>query len=116
MDVKYLQQDTIDVRVLNALVVTKKNFLFALNQSKPSALHEIIVEKPRTTWEDIHGLENVKLELQGLTEYVVNPNGTPEFDKTSSSGVLLYGPPGCGEFIGKKKKSFSSLFINIFLF
>jgi transitional endoplasmic reticulum ATPase len=104
MDVMYLQQDTIDVEVLNSLVITKQNFRLALNQSKPSALHEIVVEKSRTTWKDIHGLENVKHELKALIEYnVENPNGFLEFDKTSSSGVLLYGPPGCDKFIEKKE-------------
>ncbi|CAF1520068.1 unnamed protein product, partial [Rotaria sordida] len=61
-------------------------------------LREILVEKPRTTWEDIHGLENVKRELQELIEYdVVYPYRFLKFDKTSLSGVLLYGPPGCGK-------------------
>jgi transitional endoplasmic reticulum ATPase len=117
MDLMYLQQDTIDVEVLNALVITKENFRLALNQSKPSALHEIVVEKSRTKWKDIHGLQNVKRQLQELIECnVENPNRLFEFDKTSWSGVLLYGPPGCGKFIEKTKKFFSSLFINIFLF
>jgi transitional endoplasmic reticulum ATPase len=117
MDVMDLQNNTINVEVLNALVVTKENFRLALNQSKPSALREILVEKPRTTWKGIHGLERVKRELQGLIEYdVVYPYRFLKFDKTTSSGVLLYGPPGCGKFIEKKKKFFSSLFINIFLF
>ncbi|CAF3954562.1 unnamed protein product [Rotaria sordida] len=61
-------------------------------------LREILVEKPRTTWEHIHGLENVKHELQELIEYnVVYPYRFLRFDKTSLSGVLLYGPPGCGK-------------------
>ncbi|CAF1539836.1 unnamed protein product, partial [Rotaria sordida] len=98
MDVMDLQNDTINVEVLNALVVTKENFQFALNQSKPSALREILVEKPRTTWEHIHGLKNVKRELQELIEYdVVYPYRFLRFDKIPLSGVLLYGPPGCGK-------------------
>ncbi|CAF0935785.1 unnamed protein product [Rotaria sp. Silwood1] len=98
MDVMDLQNNTINVEVLNALVVTKVKFRFVLNQSKPSALREIVVEKPRTTWEDIHGLENVKSELQELIEYdVVYPYRFLKFDKTSSSDVLLYGSLGCGK-------------------
>ncbi|CAF4132247.1 unnamed protein product [Rotaria sordida] len=98
MDVMDLQNNTINVEVLNALVVTKENFPFALNQSKPSALREILVEKPRTTWEHIHGLKNVKRELQELIEYdVVYPYRFLRFDKIPLSGVLLYGPPGCGK-------------------
>jgi transitional endoplasmic reticulum ATPase len=116
-DVMGLQNNTINVEVINTLVVTKENFRFALDQSKPSALREILVEKPRTTWKDIHGLENVKSELQNFIEYdVVYPYRFLKFDKTSASGVLLHGRPGCGKFIEKKKKFFSSLFINIFLF
>ncbi len=85
-------------------MVAKENFRDALNQSKPSALREIVVEKPRTTWKDIHGLENVKRELQEFIEYdVVYPYKFLKFDKTSSSGVLLYGPSGCGKFIEKKR-------------
>ena len=104
MDVMDLQNNTSNDEVLNALVVTKENFRFALNQSKPSALNEILVEKSKTTWEDIHGLEFVKFELQELIEYdVAYPYKFLKFDKTLSSGVLLCGPPGCGKFIGIKK-------------
>ncbi len=95
-------------------MVTKENFRFALNQSKPSALREILVEKSRTTWKGIHGLERVKRELQRLIEYdVVYPYRFLKFDKTTSSGVLLYGPPGCGKFI-EKKRNFFHLYLLIF--
>ncbi len=103
----HLQKDTIDAEVLNSLVVTQENFPDALNQSKPSALHGIVVEKPRTTWKDIHGLENVKRELQELIQYsLTNLNGFLEFDKKPSSGILFYGPPDCGKFIEKKRNFF----------
>jgi transitional endoplasmic reticulum ATPase len=99
-DALILQKDTIDVEVLNSLAVTQKNFRFALNQSNPSALREIFVEESRTTWEDIGGLENVKRELQKLIQHDVTlPKNFLKFDKTSSCGVLFYGPPGCGKLI-----------------
>ncbi|CAF1415163.1 unnamed protein product [Rotaria sordida] len=98
MNVMDLQKDTIDAEVLNSLVVTQENFRFALNQSNPSALHEIVVEEPRTTWEDIGGLENVKRELQEHVQYYVgHPRKFLKFDTTSSHGVLFFGPPGCGK-------------------
>ncbi|CAF3944719.1 unnamed protein product [Rotaria sp. Silwood1] len=98
MDVMDLQKDTIDAEVLNSLAFTQENFRFALNQSNPSALHEIVVEEPRTTWEDIGGLENVKPELQEYVQYYVgHPKKFLKFDTTSSHGVLFYGPSGCGK-------------------
>jgi len=97
-DVLLLQNDTTDVEVLNSLAVTQKNFRFALNQSNPSALREIFVEKSRTTWEDIGGLESVKSELQKLTQHDVTfQKNFLKFDKTLSCGVLFYGPPSCGK-------------------
>ncbi|CAF0903738.1 unnamed protein product [Adineta steineri] len=100
MDVMDFQQYETDVELRNELVVTKENFRYALNQSKPSALHEMVVEKPRTTWEDIHGLNNIKRELRQRIEYNdVNPYKFVKFDKTLLSGILLYGPPGCGKTI-----------------
>ncbi|CAM4883143.1 unnamed protein product [Rotaria socialis] len=98
MNVMDLQKDTIDVELLNSLVVTQENFRFALNQSNPSALHEIVIEEPRTTWEDIVGLENVKCELQRHVQYYDgHPRKFLKFDTTSSHGVLFFGPPGCGK-------------------
>ncbi|CAF3073840.1 unnamed protein product [Rotaria sp. Silwood2] len=98
MNVMDLQKDTIDAELLNSLVVTQENFRFALNQSNPSALHEIVVEEPRTTWEDMGGLENVKHELQRHVQYYDgHPRKFLKFDTTSSHGVLFFGPPGCGK-------------------
>jgi transitional endoplasmic reticulum ATPase len=95
-----LQNNIYDVEVLNSLAVTQKNFRFVLNQSNPSALREIFVEESRTAWEDIGGLEDVERELQKLTQHDVTlRKNFLKFDKTSSCGVLFYGPPGCGKLI-----------------
>ncbi|CAF1559498.1 unnamed protein product, partial [Adineta steineri] len=76
-----LQEDAIDSEVLNSLVVTKHNFLSALIESNPPALRKTILEVSTTTWEDIGGLDSVKLLKFGMT---------------TSRGVLFYRPPGCG--------------------
>lgn len=39
-----------------------------MTKSSPSALRETIVEVPTVTWDDIGGLQNVKMELQELVQ------------------------------------------------
>ena len=41
---------------------------FAMGQTNPSALREMVVEIPNVTWEDIGGLDEVKKELQELVQ------------------------------------------------
>jgi hypothetical protein len=42
------------------------NFLFALGTSNPSALRETVVEVSTVTWDDVGGLDKVKLEYRKL--------------------------------------------------
>ena len=100
MDVIDLEEDTIDAEVLASLAVTQDNFRFALNQSNPSALYEIFVEKPTTTWKHVGGLENVKYQLQKLTQRDAKfPEKFVKFDKISQNGILFYGPRSCDKLI-----------------
>jgi transitional endoplasmic reticulum ATPase len=56
------------------------------------------VEIPNVTWDDIGGLESVKLELQETVQYPVEyPDKFLKFGMNPSKGVLFYGPPGCGK-------------------
>jgi transitional endoplasmic reticulum ATPase len=99
-DFMNFQKDIIDVEILNSLTITQDNFRLAFNQSNPSALSEIVVEKATTTWNDIGGSENVKHELKQHIQYNAGyPKKFIEFDKMSSSDILFYGPPGCGKLI-----------------
>lgn len=98
MDLIDLEEDTIDAEVLDSLSVTMDNFRFALGISNPSALRETVVEVPSVSWDDIGGLENVKLELQETVQYPVeHPEKFLKFGMSPSKGVLFYGPPGCGK-------------------
>lgn len=98
MDLIDLEDDQIDTEVLSSLAVTMDNFKYAMTKSSPSALRETIVEVPNVTWDDIGGLQNVKMELQELVQYPVeHPEKFLKFGMQPSRGVLFYGPPGCGK-------------------
>ena len=98
MDLIDLDEDTIDAEVLDSLGVTMENFRFALGTSNPSALRETVVEVPTVTWDDIGGLDKVKLELQETVQYPVDhPEKFIKYGMSPSKGVLFYGPPGTGK-------------------
>jgi len=57
----------------------------------------IVTESPDVKWNDIAGLENVK---QAVREAIVLPIAKPELftgARRPWSGILLFGPPGCGK-------------------
>ncbi|KAI6042473.1 P-loop containing nucleoside triphosphate hydrolase protein [Pisolithus marmoratus] len=98
MDLIDLDEDTIDAEILDSLGVTMDNFRFALGTSNPSALRETVVEVPTVTWDDIGGLDKVKLELQETVQYPVDhPEKFLKYGMAPSKGVLFYGPPGTGK-------------------
>ncbi len=39
-----------------------------MEKSNPSALRETVVEVPKVSWDDVGGLEEVKMELQELVQ------------------------------------------------
>lgn len=81
-----------------AVSVRMEDFLEALRNVRPSAIREIVAEIPRTSWEDVGGLEEVKGEL---VESVIWPmkhrNLYEAMDAKSPKGILLHGPPGTGK-------------------
>ena len=84
--------------IMDALVITKQDFLDALNIVEPSAIREIMVQIPNTKWDAVGGLENVKQELKEMIEWPMKHKLL--FEKvgiTPPRGVLLYGPPGTGK-------------------
>jgi transitional endoplasmic reticulum ATPase len=50
---------------------------------------------PTVTWDDIGGLDKVKLELQETVQYPIDhPEKFIKYGILPSKGVLFYGPPG----------------------
>jgi len=89
---------------LNSLRITMDDFLQAIPKVQPSAKREGFSTIPNVTWEDIGALENIREELKKI---ILNPVEYREkYEKigigVTSSGLLLYGPPGCGKTIVAK--------------
>ena len=83
---------------LMKLELCEEDFLAALREVEPSALREVFVEVPSTTWEDVGGLERAKSLLREALEWPLLHREL--FDAAGVrplKGILLTGPPGCGK-------------------
>ncbi|NHN43136.1 AAA family ATPase [Halorubellus sp. JP-L1] len=78
--------------------VTAADFRTALEDADPSALRDMQVEVPTVTWEDVGGLGSVKRTLREAVEWPLKyPTVLDQAGLDTTSGVLLYGPPGAGK-------------------
>ncbi len=101
---------------LNKLKITMEDFKEALKTVRPSSLREVLFETPKTTWEQVGGLEEVKQELIESVDWPLKHKD--EFQKLGvkpPKGVLLYGPPGTGKTLLAKAvaKEAESNFISV---
>ena len=53
--------------------------------------------KPKVTFKDVAGAEEVKEELQEIISFLKNPRKFARYGAKIPKGVLLVGPPGCGK-------------------
>ncbi|MFW9800646.1 MAG: CDC48 family AAA ATPase [Candidatus Thorarchaeota archaeon] len=84
--------------ILQDLFVTQSDFDTAMVDVSPSALREVLVEKPNVRWEDVGGLEKVKEQLREAVEAPLRyPEVFDEMGIRPPKGVLLFGPPGTGK-------------------
>lgn len=91
-------QATLPYDALLKLELCKEDFLAALREVEPSALREVFVEVPTTTWEDVGGLEQPKRLLREVLEWPLQYGDLfDELGVKPLKGILLSGPPGCGK-------------------
>ncbi|MBI2971055.1 MAG: AAA family ATPase [Candidatus Aenigmarchaeota archaeon] len=84
--------------VLTKLIVANEDFEHALKMVEPSAMREVLIEVPNVRWDDIGGLEGVKASLKEAIEWPLkHPESFKRLGIRPPTGVLLYGPPGCGK-------------------
>jgi len=99
MDLIDLDEDTIDAEVLRFTGCHNGQLPFRAwcFQSLRSFARQLS-RSPRSSWDDIGGLEKVKQELQETVQYPSSiRTNSSKYGMQPSKGVLFYGPPGTGK-------------------
>jgi len=101
--IKKNEKATITKDDIEKLTICRGDFVDALKVVRPSALREVLLEKPSTSWEDIGGLEEVKQEVKEAIEWPLkHPGAFTKLGIRPPKGILLYGPPGTGKTLMAK--------------
>ena len=84
--------------VAETIFITMEDFLTALPKIQPSSKREGFATVPETTWADIGALRPVREELlTAIVEPIRSPEKYERVGITAPTGILLWGPPGCGK-------------------
>jgi transitional endoplasmic reticulum ATPase len=93
-----LEEGTIPAEVLEQLSVTRRDFDEALKRVQPSAMREVMVQKPNVGWDDVGGVDDARERLrEGIELPLRNPEAFRRLGIRPAKGFLLYGPPGTGK-------------------
>lgn len=83
---------------LAPLSVTLEDFEQAIPTVQPSSKREGFTTVPDVTWTDVGAMKSIREELEfAIVEPIKNPEIYASIGVTAPSGVLLWGPPGCGK-------------------
>lgn len=83
---------------LEPIYITYPDFLAALPTIQPSSKREGFATIPNVTWADIGALRGTRDELHmSIVEPIKRPELFKKVGIDAPSGVLLWGPPGCGK-------------------
>jgi ribosome biogenesis ATPase len=78
--------------------LTMQAFLEVLPEIQPSSKREGFATIPDTTWDDIGALQDVREALEmAVVQPIQNPQRYRNVGISAPTGVLLFGPPGCGK-------------------
>lgn len=82
----------------DAIEISHADFVNSLPLVQPSALREGFATIPTTTFADIGALRQHRTELLStIIQPILQPALYAHFGITAPSGMLLWGPPGCGK-------------------
>lgn len=83
---------------LAPLAISFDDFVTALPTVQPSSKREGFATVPDVTWEDVGAMNTIREELEyAIVEPIKSPEIYQSFGIQAPSGVLLWGPPGCGK-------------------
>jgi len=91
-------EEKVPTQILDKIKVSRQHFIDAIRQVEPSAMREVLINKPNVTWEDVGGLEEVKEKLREVVELpLLRPDLFNKAGIKPGKGVLLSGPSGTGK-------------------
>lgn len=83
---------------MHDLAITMHDYEAALPRVQPSAVREGFATVPTVSWDDVGALDDVREELAfAITLPIAHPSAFAALGLGAATGVLLYGPPGCGK-------------------
>lgn len=93
-----LETEKVSAEILQKLDINFQDFYDAMHEVVPTAMREFYVERPKVFWNEVGGVEDVKITLQdNLIIALKEPQKFYNMGIKPPKGVLLYGPPGCGK-------------------
>ncbi len=97
-DVQEFEGGKLPAEILQKLKVNMQDFMDAYKIVQPSALREVLIQKPNVRWEDIGDLEEAKQQLREVVEWPLKyPQDFEKLGIKPPKGVILHGPPGTGK-------------------
>ena len=93
-----LDEEEVDPEILERMFIMKEDFQNAFKEVVPSGIREVFVEVPSVHWNDVGGLDDSKQQLIEAVEWPIKSREAyVRMGVAPPTGVLLYGPPGCGK-------------------
>lgn len=91
-------QDGLAKEYLKHVRITRDDFKYALGETAPSAMREVMVQTPNVSWSDIGGMDSLKERLREFIEWPLKyGEEVKEFGARIPKGILLHGHPGTGK-------------------